>query len=220
MADNNLPTKILFYYMIAAILFMAAIMVFGIGCSPAKKIERKDETALQRVLAKNDLLNKAYIEAAKNKPCKDTITKYVKGKQDTTYLSEIDLGIEAEKLPDTVAKHIADSMRKVFAADYQEGLKQAAKAGYDEAESKWQRKWKKIKIPAPRVDTFYKDDGRVIDAWRTEAGIYKLENENLKGQLKAKNEADKGKIKIPWWLLIILSLSLFGGGFITSKLSK
>jgi hypothetical protein len=208
------PVNLLLYTYVIAIIAFILISMFLSGCSPAARIARKDDSAVQRVLAKKDLLDKAYAEAAKNRPCKDSILKYLPGKTDSIYLGEYDVMPEQDEA--ALIKKIADSITFSYSEDYREGMRQAAQAGYDEAEAKWKRK----KIPLPTVDTVWFEDGRKIDGWRTENQLLKQDKAALEAVVKSMKEADKGKIKIPWWLLLLLSATLFGTGFITSKLSK
>ncbi len=193
-----------------AFLFIAAMLLFS--CNPAAKIARKDDRALQRVLAKKALLDKAYVEAAKNTPCENVIVKYVAGKKDSIYIDKL-LPVTDES---AFIKKIADSLGIKFSNDYLEGMRQAAAAGYAECEAKW----RKIKIPAPTKDTAWYEDGRKIDGYRKETYQLQLEKAQLSGIIQAMQSAEKGKIQIPWWFLLIIITVCFTGGFITSKFSK
>jgi hypothetical protein len=214
---NNELNKLLGCYVIAVALFILGIMLFGIGCSPAQRIERKDNAAVNRVNANKKLQDKVFAQAAPLHPCKDSVVKYLPGKKDTLYLGEIDFAPEAES-KDSLTKRIADSVRISFANDYQEGLLQAAKAGYDEAEAIYKKRIAAIKIPVQVTpDTVFEVDGNYKLACEMQISQLNEQVAHDAGVIKTMKEADKGKAKIPWlWLIAIIAAS-FGGGFLTSK---
>lgn len=175
-------------------------LAFLISCSAEKRIERKDNAAVERVRAKKSLLDKVKPQLDTLYPCKiDTNPKFLPGRVDSVpYPVLVPLFPDSsaiKKLKDSIAKLKIDSARAedMFASGYAKGYNVAANL------------FSNLKVPVKAPDTLL---NTVID--RKDLNSCRGENENLKQQLSAEKKLNQSilddKNTYLMWLIIVSSL--------------
>lgn len=177
--------------------------------SAEKKDQRKDITALQRVMAKRLLADSVYLAMVKFYPCQNIVTKLIPGKIDS-------IPYPVYQVDQQRIYSIADSIRNVYAEDYEEAMRQAAQAAYDECVSKYTKQ--KIARPAP--DTAWYEDTRMIDAYKTEADGWKLKYTAAQAAIDSMKQDKKGKLQLQLWHALLFSIIFIIIGFLTGRYGR